>query len=202
MEVSLVMTIIGKDRTGLVESVASLVAEHEGNWLESRMCRLGGAFAGILRIPSPLLKIRRRWRMTLRGFNRKGYIVTVLLRLGTCRRSGRKTDHPRNHGPGPPGNHPRNLPRPCRPGGERRGIVQRVRQRAHDRRIPLQGASAIASSRNCPEAKLRQEMEKIASDLMVDISFAGRRGRSIDPVAADPWPLRLRRFNSGNIHAC
>src|SRR5512143_3697238 len=53
MQVPLVMTVIGTDRTGLVESVARLVAEHGGNWLESRMCRLGGEFAGILRIQLP-----------------------------------------------------------------------------------------------------------------------------------------------------
>src|SRR5665811_344372 len=53
MQTPLVMTVIGKDRTGLVESVARLVAEHGGNWLESRMCRLGGEFAGIVRIAVP-----------------------------------------------------------------------------------------------------------------------------------------------------
>lgn len=53
MQVQLVMTVIGKDRTGLVESIARLVAEHGGNWLESRMCRLGGEFAGILRVQLP-----------------------------------------------------------------------------------------------------------------------------------------------------
>ena len=53
MQVPLVMTIIGKDRTGLVESLAALVAEHGGNWLESRMCRLGGEFAGILQASAP-----------------------------------------------------------------------------------------------------------------------------------------------------
>ncbi len=56
MQVTLVMTIIGKDRTGLVESVARIVAEHDGNWLESRMCRLGGDFAGILRVEVPQAK--------------------------------------------------------------------------------------------------------------------------------------------------
>lgn len=50
------MTVIGKDRTGLVESLARLVAEHGGNWLESRMCRLGGEFAGILRVHVPAEK--------------------------------------------------------------------------------------------------------------------------------------------------
>ena len=47
------MTVIGRDRTGIVESVARLVADHGGNWLESRMCRLGGEFAGILRVHVP-----------------------------------------------------------------------------------------------------------------------------------------------------
>ena len=53
MQTTLVMTVIGADRTGLVESVARLVAEHGGNWLESRMCRLGGQFAGIARVAVP-----------------------------------------------------------------------------------------------------------------------------------------------------
>ena len=53
MQTTLVMTVIGADRTGLVESVASLVTEHGGNWLESRMCRLGGEFAGIVRVAAP-----------------------------------------------------------------------------------------------------------------------------------------------------
>ena len=56
MQTHLVMTIIGRDRTGLVESLARLVSEHDGNWLESRMCRLGGEFAGILRVQLPAAK--------------------------------------------------------------------------------------------------------------------------------------------------
>jgi len=53
MQRALVMTIIGEDRPGLVGAVADLVAEHRGNWLESRMSRLGGQFAGILRVEIP-----------------------------------------------------------------------------------------------------------------------------------------------------
>ena len=56
MQIPLVMTIIGPDRTGLVEAVARAVADHGGNWLESRMCRLGGEFAGILRVEIPAEK--------------------------------------------------------------------------------------------------------------------------------------------------
>ena len=50
MLATLVMTVIGPDRPGLVQLVASRVADHGGNWLESRMWRLGGQFAGILRV--------------------------------------------------------------------------------------------------------------------------------------------------------
>src|SRR5262245_2410524 len=49
----LVMTIIGADRPGLIESIATLITQHGGNWLESRMSRLGGQFAGILRVQVP-----------------------------------------------------------------------------------------------------------------------------------------------------
>jgi glycine cleavage system regulatory protein len=34
----------------LVEQIANTVASQGGNWLESRMCRLGGQFAGIIRV--------------------------------------------------------------------------------------------------------------------------------------------------------
>jgi glycine cleavage system regulatory protein len=53
MLTTLVMTVIGADRPGLVQLVAASVADHGGNWLESRMCHLGGQFAGILRVEVP-----------------------------------------------------------------------------------------------------------------------------------------------------
>ena len=53
MQAPLVLTVVSTDRPGLVEKVAQAVASHGGNWLESRMCRLGGQFAGIVRILVP-----------------------------------------------------------------------------------------------------------------------------------------------------
>jgi glycine cleavage system regulatory protein len=49
----LVLTLLGADRPGVVESVAQPIAEHGGNWLESRMAHLAGKFAGILRVEVP-----------------------------------------------------------------------------------------------------------------------------------------------------
>jgi glycine cleavage system regulatory protein len=48
-----ILTLLGADRPGLVEGIADAVARLDGNWLESRMARLGGKFAGVLRIQVP-----------------------------------------------------------------------------------------------------------------------------------------------------
>jgi glycine cleavage system regulatory protein len=53
----LVLTLIGPDRPGLVEAVAAVIASHGGNWLESRMTRLAGQFAGILRAELPAERV-------------------------------------------------------------------------------------------------------------------------------------------------
>ncbi len=47
---SLVLTLLGPDRPGLVEAVATIVSEQNANWLESRMSHLAGHFAGIVRV--------------------------------------------------------------------------------------------------------------------------------------------------------
>lgn len=47
---NLVVILVGKDRPGIVESLAQTVVEHQGTWEESRMANLGGQFAGILRV--------------------------------------------------------------------------------------------------------------------------------------------------------
>lgn len=47
---SLVLSILSKDKPGIVESLAAVIAKHNGNWTESKLMHLGGQFAGILRI--------------------------------------------------------------------------------------------------------------------------------------------------------
>jgi len=50
MNCNLVLSIISDDKPGVVEKLASTIAEHGGNWLESRMTHLAGKFAGILQV--------------------------------------------------------------------------------------------------------------------------------------------------------
>lgn len=50
MTVPLIITVMAADKPGLVESLAQTIRQHGGNWLDSRMARMGGQFAGILRV--------------------------------------------------------------------------------------------------------------------------------------------------------
>jgi glycine cleavage system regulatory protein len=69
-----VLTLIGPDRPGLVESVAAVIAQHGGNWLESRMTRLAGKFAGILRAELPADRVPDTLR-ALAGLEAQGLKV-------------------------------------------------------------------------------------------------------------------------------
>src|SRR4051812_995689 len=88
MERRLVMTVIGTDRPGLVDTVAAVVAEHAGNWLESRMSRLGGQFAGILRVELPE-ENEQSLTAALQGL--KGQGLTVVIHSDESEPAGRHT---------------------------------------------------------------------------------------------------------------
>jgi glycine cleavage system regulatory protein len=50
MSTALVLTLIGKDRPGLVEAISQVISDHDANWEPSHMARMGGRFAGILQV--------------------------------------------------------------------------------------------------------------------------------------------------------
>lgn len=50
MSTSLVLTISAHDRPGIMSRLSDTISENGGNWLESRMARLAGQFAGIVRV--------------------------------------------------------------------------------------------------------------------------------------------------------
>jgi glycine cleavage system regulatory protein len=50
MRTSLVLTVLGDDKPGIVEHLSDQILAAGGNWEESRMARLAGKFAGLLRV--------------------------------------------------------------------------------------------------------------------------------------------------------
>ncbi len=53
MQVSLIVSVIGADRPGLVEQLSTAVTDAGGNWEGSRLVRLGGQFAGMVQVVIP-----------------------------------------------------------------------------------------------------------------------------------------------------
>lgn len=171
MQRMLVMTVIGQDRPGLVESVAALVAAHGGNWLESRMSRLGGQFAGILRVEVPGDN-EQTLVSELRKLESRGLTVVV------------HTDQPR---PGAPSGRQSVLEIV---GQDRPGIVREISHAlagfgVNVEALETERASAAMSGEtlfkakarlsipeSCDTVRVRQELERIAADLIVEISLA------------------------------
>jgi glycine cleavage system regulatory protein len=176
MQIPLVMTIIGPDRTGLVESVARVVADHGGNWLESRMCRLGGEFAGILRVEIPAEK-KSVLLAALQKLQANGLQIIVRDDAPTAKKDSGK------------------LTKLEIVGSDRPGIVREITSALARANVnveeffsevvsaPMSGETLFKASarlqlpERCDLAALKKDLEKIAADLLVDVSFAEISGR-------------------------
>lgn len=50
---TLVLTVVGDDRVGLVKALADIVSSHGGNWERSHLAELAGTFAGVVVVTVP-----------------------------------------------------------------------------------------------------------------------------------------------------
>ena len=50
---TLVITVLGPDRKGIVQDLARVVADAGGNWEESSLARMAGRFAGMVKVSVP-----------------------------------------------------------------------------------------------------------------------------------------------------
>ena len=72
-----ILTLIGPDRTGIVARMAAIVEGQDGNWLDSRMIRMGGYFSGILKIALPEAKISSFGGEVFKFMKEVGYQYSV-----------------------------------------------------------------------------------------------------------------------------
>lgn len=170
MASSLVLTVIGIDKPGLVEVISETVASHEGNWLESRMARLAGRFAGVLRVSVPAERTQAL-AAALSRLEERGLRVVVETSVED---EGAE---------------------PCRGlllelvGADRPGIVRDISRVLAERGVnvdelasecssaPMSGEALFrASARlrvpaSLPLEELRSRLEALAHDLMVDVTL-------------------------------
>ena len=173
---SLVLTLIGVDRPGLVESLSKVVADHGGNWLESRMAHLAGQFAGILHLDVAQAQ-EEALIEALRNLDEQGMRVVVQT----------------------------SIDEPMAPtvesvllelvGNDRTGIVHEITQELRRAGVnveqfdtecvnaPMSGGrlfqvrAKLHLPPNLTLVALRERLEQIADDLMVDISLHRESGK-------------------------
>ncbi len=167
---SLVLIVIGPDRPGIVDALSTTIAAHGANWLESRMAHLAGHFAGLLRVSVPDAQTAAL-RRALRALEGEGLRVLV--------EAGAATE---------PDVDSRALALEL-VGLDRPGIIRDV-----SRALSLRGVNVEELETSCQSApmsgetlfraraklrvpasaeleELRATLEKIAGELMVDLSL-------------------------------
>lgn len=164
------MTVIAKDRPGLVEVLAGLVADHEGNWLESRMAHLGGQFAGILRVELPPGR-EEPLLAALRALGGRGVSVTVQPDDETAPAGPGRVADLKVIGADRPGV-VRQISRELARSGVNVEELSTERLSAPMTGEPLfQAEARVWLPESCPPGDLREALERIAQDLMADVSF-------------------------------
>jgi len=76
---TLILTVVGSDRPGLVATVAHIVDEHGGNWENSRLAELEGTFAGVIQVSVPVERVEEL-RASLHGLDG---LLTVAVHPGS-----------------------------------------------------------------------------------------------------------------------
>jgi glycine cleavage system regulatory protein len=166
---NIVVTFVGKDKPGLVDQLAQLITEHNGNWLGSSMSHLAGQFAGIIQVELPELELAK---FSLKMGKLEELSVTIQQGHNTA-----KDVEPEEL---------LNISIVC---NDRSGIVQEITQALHsvDANIEQLG-SQLESAANSgqilfranitallPEHssvdKLQEAIEKIGDDVMVDVEY-------------------------------
>ena len=170
MPTSLVLTVIGNDQPGLVESLSKTIADHDGSWMESRMAHLAGKFAGILLVDVPTSRVDA---LTVALLAEDSQGLSIVVEKAPTEESAE----------------------PCRPlnlhllGQDRPGIVHEVSQalmraKANIEELETEVVDATMSGEtlfkaevklsvplSVPADDLRDVLEALADELMVDITL-------------------------------
>ena len=164
----LVVTLIAPARPGLVEGIAQCIAQHQGNWLDSRMARMDGQFAGIVRI-AVAPEHRDGLSQALRALERLGISLQIA-------DSGQ-----------PPSQEVREL-RLALVGNDRPGIIRDITRRLAELSVNLESLETevqpapmsgeplfharalLALPASLSQAHLQERLEELADELMVELT--------------------------------
>ncbi len=165
---SIVLTVIGPDKPGLVSAISQKITAGGGNWLDSRMASLAGHFAGLLQVSVPQVKAEALIA-SLQELEQQGLRVVI-------ERGGERTSDGRTL-------------KLALTGQDRPGIVRDIsdvlaRQKINIEEMETSFFSGSFSGEDMFEMQatlrvpaeltdtvLRESIEKLANNLMVDINL-------------------------------
>lgn len=170
MQQQYVLTLIGNDKPGLVDSLAQVVKSHGGNWLESRMANLSGKFSGIVLV-SVAANEGSMFELAVEGLKNQGLSVRATAVESIDQR----------------GRHTRNLTLLA---NDRSGILSELTSALASLQINVEelttdctpapmssellfnAKAKVSIPDNVADALLRDRLEALADDLMVEIDPA------------------------------
>ena len=181
---TLVLTVIGDDRAGLVDALAGPIAQHDGNWDRSHMARLAGKFAGIVVVSVPDARVddltAELGTLTAQG------LLDVTVAIAAADGPATAQDE---------------LLHLHLIGQDRPGIIREVARALAQRNVTIEELETTASSApmsgellfearatlrmpaDTDLADLREALEAIANELMVDLDVTdGRTGDEPAPT--------------------
>jgi glycine cleavage system regulatory protein len=170
MNTSIVLSVLSDDHPGIVESLSDVLASNGGNWAESSMLSLAGKFAGILLAQLP-----------------EGRVDAFISAVEALEADGIKVIAEVSRGGDDPGD--RRFLALELVGQDRPGIVHEITEvlarhsiNVQELETTVQSASMSGESLFLAHArvyipsdtdmeKLREELEELANELMVDLSL-------------------------------
>lgn len=160
------LSVQGSDQKGLVEALAGAVEKAGGNWLESRLCRLGGLFAGIVEVefrkppaalPDNVATLECRWQ-TVSGTVEETGKPTSRARLSfmAADRPGlvKQISHILSSN-----------------GANVEEIESRVKSAPFSGEQMFEAKYLITLEKNCDRKTINESLDALAEELMCDLDF-------------------------------
>ena len=163
------LTLMGEDEPQIIESLSNIIAEHDGNWLESRIAKMSHKFVAIIGLEIPQSN-SSKLQDALEAFSDEKELAMLVSVNGL--------------------NEPSNLPAACVTitANDRPGIVLAITQALTDCGLSVEElethcASAPFGNENLFTALvklnlsekqsdiLKESLEKLGDDFMVDVEF-------------------------------
>jgi glycine cleavage system regulatory protein len=168
---TLVLTVIGPDRRGIVDNLSEVLHAHGGNWEESRMARLGGQFAGILLVHVPAEQADGLVE-AMSGLEAKG--LSVVVQQSDDRRAPERHLQVAVVGADRPGIVRKIAAAIAEHGANIEELATRTESAPMSGELLFHATASLSAPEGIDLDALQARLEGIATDLMVDLEISAR----------------------------